>query len=226
MAPRAGSAMSGRSRARAISATERGADRPLIATSSRGKASSPSPASASTSVGDDQLAALLLGQRLQPARGVDGRADHRHRRRPGMADLAHDQRAPRRSPCRCISGMPISLGDLAVEAVEPEVDVARRAQCLAAAGRLAVAAAEDRHQAVAQILVDGAVVALDGLAHLREQAVEDEHHVVGQPVLADLVKPRVSRNSTARLRSIPCGWPASRPPGADAPVAARRGGSP
>ena len=86
-----------------------------------------------------------------------------------MADLAHHQ-GPHVDPHADAQRRADLAGDLAVEAVEPEVDVARGAQRLAAAGRLAVAAAEDRHQAVAQILVDGAVVALDGLAHLRRTA--------------------------------------------------------
>ena len=52
-----------------------------------------------------------------------------------------------------------------------------------------VARAEDRHQAVAQVLVDLAAMAADGFAHLREQAVENEHHVVGQRASLIDVKP-------------------------------------
>ena len=48
--------------------------------------------------------------------------------------------------------------DLVVEAVERHVDVARGAQGLPAAAGLAVAHTEDRHQAVAQVLVDLAAV--------------------------------------------------------------------
>ena len=96
-----------------------------------------------------------------------------------MADLAHDQRA--HVDAYAQHQRPADLAhDVLVQPVEPEVDIARGAQCLAAAGGLSVAAAEDRHQTVAQVFVDGAVVALDRFAHLGEQAVEDEHDVVGQ----------------------------------------------
>ena len=121
--------------------------------------------------GDDQLAALLLGQRLEPARGVDGAC--RSPSRDAVSAwpmLAQHQRAPRRSPCRSRSGTPISPAISRLRLSSAEVDVARRAQRLPASGRLAVAAAEDGHQAVAQILVDAAAVALDGLADLARTA--------------------------------------------------------
>ena len=82
------------------------------------------------------------------------------------------------------------------------------------------ASAEDRHQAVAQILVDPAAAPLDGLADLREQPVEDEHHVVGQPRLAD--GGEVARvEEQHRQRALdPLDRPAARMPGV-APVRRR-----
>ena len=64
--------------------------------------------------------------------------------------------------------------------------------------------AEDGHQPVAQILVDFAVVAADGLAHRGEQAVENEYDVVGQARLADgSESPRIEeQNGESALHAL------------------------
>ncbi len=176
--------MSGRSPPRRTSTTGRGAERPRIATVLAPEGVGPHPCQAEDVEGRDQLAVLLLGQRLEAAGGVDCRADHRRCGRVDMADVAQHQGAhvePHADAQR-----PADLArDLGIEAVESDVDVARRAQRLAAAGHGAVVRAEHRHQAVAEVLVDPAAAPGDGLAGLGEQSVQDEHHVVGQARLGD-----------------------------------------
>src|SRR5579883_2012772 len=61
----------------------------------------------------------------------------------------------------------------------------RRGERLAASGGGAAIEAEERHDAVADELVDMAARFLDGMAHLAEIAVEEEHHVVGKLALGE-----------------------------------------
>ena len=105
-----------------------------------------------------------------------------------MTDVADHQRADV-EPHADAQRSPQFAANLAVQPVDGDIDIARRVERLPASGSLSVAGAEQCHQSVAQILVDRPSMAADGIADLREQAVENEHHVVGQALLADLGEP-------------------------------------
>ena len=84
------------------------------------------------------------------------------------------------------SGLPISTPELGVDRIEGKVDGARRPQRLPAPRLHAVPLPEYGKQAVAHELVDPAPVRVNGRAGRREELVQDEHHVVGQPALRQL----------------------------------------
>ena len=152
-----------------------------------------------TSRAGDQLAVFLLGQRLQAACSIHARADDRDHGGLGVTDVAHDER-PHVDPDADAQGLTDLRHDLAVEAIEREVDVAGGGERLPAS-RASPASAPKMAISPSPGTCRSSVVAADGFAYLGEQAVENEDDVVGQARLADGGDPRVSRNRTARVRS-------------------------
>ena len=87
--------------------------------------------------------------------------------------------------------MPIRSGSIefgpqrSVEIVEPHGHQPGGGERLAAAGLGAALDPEQRHDAVADELVDAPSRRFDRASHRREIAVEDEHHVIGKPALGE-----------------------------------------
>ena len=109
-------------------------------------------------------------------------ADDGEVHRVAVADATQQQRAGIDADADGERASELGL-ELRIDAIERQVDVARRAQRLPAAGIDAVALAEHGQQPVAEELVDPAAVRGDGGADDAEELVEHVDDVERQPLL-------------------------------------------
>ena len=119
----------------------------------------------------DELHVLFFGQRLEAAGDVDGIADDGEVDGFAVADAAEQQRTRIDADADGERTTEFRL-ELGVDAIERQIDVARRAQRLPASRFDAVTLAEHGEQSVAEELVDPAAVRGDRGADHAEELVE------------------------------------------------------
>ena len=127
----------------------------------------------------DQLDLELLGQRLEARGNVNRVADRGERAGPAVAHVAEDHRPDVEADADA-ERLGQVMGQLLIELIERGRHRARRSQRVPARCRRIAVDAEQRHDAVADELVDPAALAFDRLAHGLEVLIEQEHHVVRQ----------------------------------------------
>src|SRR5207249_2985830 len=124
-------------------------------------------------LGDDELAAVSLGQTLDTACGVDGIADRGHRHRRAVTHLADDRWAGMNADTDA-QRFGYVVDERVVEALHALRHVASGGERLAAARLDATIEAEQRHHAVADELVDAPARRFDRVASLGKVAIEEE----------------------------------------------------
>ena len=172
----------GRSRPRTSPMTSIGSSTPRTETSINGLSRRVPAGALRDRARQHHLEAFFLGQRLEPARHVDGVADHREVDRLAVADTAEQERADLDADADLQRPAQLRL-ELGVDVVEHEIDRACRAQGLAATDLDPRMLPEYGEQPVAEELVDPAAVLGDRSADDGEELVQHVHDVVGQPFL-------------------------------------------
>src|ERR1700730_11843883 len=131
-------------------------------------------------LGDDQLAAIGLGQGFEPARGVDGIADRGDRGGGAITHLADDHR-PDMDTDADAQWLIELAAQRTVELFEALGHQPSGGERLPA-GRAGIPLdPEQRHNAVADEFVDPPSRRLDGASHRSEIAVENKYDIVGEP---------------------------------------------
>jgi hypothetical protein len=141
-------------------------------------------------LGDDTVAqqdwhSELLGHTLNPARRVNRVANHRDLALSRMSDAAEDHRAEVNSDADAQGDVELALerwAESSYRLLHSERSAHRVPACRP---RRLVAGAEDRQDAVPDILVNKAVVVEHRLGGRREVAVQHVHDVMGQALLAE-----------------------------------------
>src|ERR1700720_1297828 len=135
-------------------------------------------------IGDNEFAGKVFGQAFESARGVDGIADRGDRGGIAIAHLSDNGRPAMNADTD--TQRPIEFApQRSVQFVEARGNKPGGGERLSAAGMGAALDPEQRHDAVADELVDASSRRFDRSSHRCEIAVENEHHVIGKPAFGE-----------------------------------------